>query len=173
MRIRHLVLAAPVAFVLAACSSPPAATTGTPADEQQIRGLVNAWVQTFNSHDVKAVSGVMADDYEDVLPNGTHEQGAKVATDEMTKDLAQMPAGMDMTATTTYVKFLSDKAAVAGGTYTMPHAMPGTPTRGAWMAVAVKRDSTWKVASSLGADDDMDMVAAAAMAASKAKPKGH
>ena len=165
-------LAAGAALALAACSPPSAATTGTAADEQQIRGLADAWVKTFNTHDTKPVAAVMADDYEDVTAQGLHEQGAKATLDQMTKDMASMPPGGTMTATTTYVKWLSDKAAVAGGTYTMGGpSMPGMPSKGAWMGVAVKKDSTWKMVSSLGADDDSEMMAAAMAAASKKKPK--
>jgi uncharacterized protein (TIGR02246 family) len=162
-----------VAAALAACSTPPpAATTGTAADEQQIRGLTDAYSKAFSTHDVKPVAAVLADDYEDVTPAGVHEQGAKAMTDQMTKDRGMMPPGMTMTATTTYVKWLSDKAAVTGGTYTMGGpSMSGMPTKGAWMGVAVKKDSTWKMVSSLGADDDSEMMAAVAASAAKAKPK--
>jgi uncharacterized protein (TIGR02246 family) len=161
------------AVALAACSSPPpAATTGTAADEQAIRGLANAWATSFSTHDIKPMAAVVADDYEDVTAVGMHEQGAKAMLDQMSKDMAMMPTGMQMTATTTFVKFLSDKAAIAAGTYAMPAGMPGMPTRGAWMGVAVKKDSTWKMVSSLGADDDSEMIGAAAAAAAKGKPKG-
>jgi uncharacterized protein (TIGR02246 family) len=167
------VLATFAMLALAACSPPPAATTGTAADEQQIRGLADAYAKAFSTHSAAPVGAILADDYEDVTPAGVHEQGAKAVTDQMTKDMAMMPAGGSMAATTTYVKWLSDKAAVAGGTYTMGGpAMPGMPSKGAWMGVAVKKDSTWKMVSSLGADDDSDMMAAAMAAATKAKPKG-
>ena len=112
-------LAAGAALALAACSPPPAATTGTAADEQQIRGIAEAWAKSFTTHDTKPIAAVMADDYEDVTPQGLHEQGAKATIDQMAKDMASMLAGGTMGVTTTYVKWLSDKAAVAGGTYTM------------------------------------------------------
>ncbi len=169
----YALLAASVALALAACSPPPAAPTGTAADEQQIRGLADAYAKAFSTHDAKPVAAILADDYEDVTAQGLHEQGAKATLDQMTKDMAMMPAGGTMTATTTYVKWISDKAAIAGGTYTMGGpSMPGMPSKGAWMGVAVKKDSTWKMVSSLGADDDSEMMAAAMAAASKTKPKG-
>ena len=162
------------AVALAACSSPPpAATTGTAADEAAIRGLANAWATAFSTRDTKPVAAVLADDYEDVTPAGLHEQGAKFMLDQMAKGMAMMPAGMPMTATTTFVRFLSDKAAIAAGTYAMPSGMAGMPSKGAWMGVAVKQDSTWKMVSSLGADDDSEMMAAIIAAAAKGKPKGN
>ena len=176
MRIRSLPLLAFAApFVVAACSPPAAGpTTGTPADEAQIKTLANAWATGYSTHDTKPVAAVLADDYQDVLPTGVHEQGAKAMLDEMSKSMAMMPADMKMTmsATTDYVRFLSDKAAVAGGTYKMAGGMAGMPSKGAWMAVAVKTDSTWKVVSSMAGDDNSEMMAAAMASAAKSKPKG-
>lgn len=164
MRSRISFLFASVAVLaLAACSPPAAApTTGTPADETAIRGLASAWATAFSTGDTKPVAAVLADDYEDFTPNGVHNKGPTMLLDQMTKDMANMPKDMKMTmgATTEYVRFLSDKAAVAGGSYTMTGGMPGMPTKGAWMGVAVKKDSTWKMASSLGSDDTSEMYAA-------------
>ena len=176
MRTRSLPLFALAAtFVVAACSPPAAGpTTGTPADEAQIKTIANAWTTAWSTHDTKPVAAILADDYQDVLPTGVHEKGAKAMLDEMSKSMAMIPADMKMTmsATTTYVRFLSDKSAVAGGTYTMAGGMAGMPNKGSWMAVAVKTDSTWKVVSSLGSDDTSEMMAAAMAAAAKTKPKG-
>lgn len=175
MRIRSLPLFASLtALAVAACSPPAAPTTGTPADEQTIRGLANAWATAFSTGDTKPVAAVLADDYEDFTPAGVHEKGSQAMLDQMKKDMASMPPGMKMTmaATTEYVRFLSDKAAVAGGSFTMAGGMPGMPSKGAWMGVAVKKDSTWKMVSSLGSDDDSEMMAAMMANAAKAKPKG-
>lgn len=174
MGIRSLSWLASAVLLLPGCSSPPpAATTGTPADEQAIRGLANAWATAFSTRDIKPVAAVLADDYEDVTPVGVHEKGPKAMLDEMSKEFAMIPpdAKMTMSATTEYVRFLSDKAAVAGGTYAMGGGMPGMPGKGAWMGVAVKKDSSWKMVASLGANDDSEMMAAMTASAAKAKPK--
>ncbi len=174
MRIRSLplfALAAP--FVVAACSPPAAGpTTGTPADEAQIRTLATAYSTGFSAGDSKVIAAVMADDYQDVQPDGSHPKSAKEAIALIDKQMAAMPKDtkMAMSATTEYVRFLSDKAAVTGGTYTMAGGMPGMPTKGSWMGVAVKQDSTWKMVSSLGADDTTPMYEAAMKA--MPKPKG-
>ena len=174
MRARFLSVVAGLAVVaLSGCgggAGTAAPATGTPADEQQIRAMATAYATAFTTHDVKPVAAILADDYEDVTPQGVHEQGAKAVTDQMAKDMAMVPTGMQMSATTTYIRWLSDKAAVAGGTYTMGNAMPGMPSKGAWMGVVVKKDSTWKMVASLAGDDDSEMMMAAAAAAAK-KPK--
>lgn len=173
MRARSLsVVAGFAVLALSGCggAGTAAPATGTPADEQQIRGMASAYATAFTTRDVKPVAAILADDYEDVTPQGVHEQGAKAVTDQMAKDMPMMPAGMQMSATTTYIRWLSDKAAVAGGTYTMGNTGPGMPTKGAWMGVVVKKDSTWKMVASLAGDDDSEMMMAAAAAAAK-KPK--
>ena len=176
MRCRSFSLFAPLAVLAIAACSPPAAgpTTGTAADEQAIRGFAGAWATAFSTGDTKPVAAILADDYEDVTPAGVHEKGSKALLDQMAKGMAMMPPGMKMTmsATTEYVKFLSDKAAVAGGTYTMSGGMPSMPSKGAWIGVAVKKDSTWKMQSSLGADDNSEMMMAAMAKMAPAKPKG-
>ena len=173
MRSRISLLFASVSVLaLAACSPPAAApTTGTAADETAIKGLASAWATAYSTGDTKPVAAVLADDYEDFTPNGVHNKGPKPVLDEMAKQMAAMPKDMKMTmaATTEYVRFLSDKAAVAGGSYTMAGGMPGMPNKGAWMGVAVKKDSTWKMVSSLGSDDTSEMYAAKM---APAKPKG-
>jgi len=176
MRIRSLPLfALGAALSLAACSPPAAGpTTGTPADEAQIKTIASAWATAFSTGDTKPVAAILADDYEDFTPNGVHNKGPKPVLDQMAKDMASMPKDMKMTmgATTEYIRFLSDKAAVAGGSYTMTGGMPGMPNKGAWMGVAVKKDSTWKMVSSLGSDDTSEMYAAAMAKMTPTKPKG-
>ena len=163
MRSRYLLLVASLAAM--ACSPAPNAgtSTGTAADEAQIRAMAPAYATAFSTGSSKPVAAILADDYQGVEPNGTHLKSAKEAVESIDKDIAQMPKDMKMamSATTDYVRFLSDKAAVAGGTYKMEGGMAGMPNRGSWMGVAVKTDSTWKMVASLGSDDNSEMMAAA------------
>jgi uncharacterized protein (TIGR02246 family) len=167
MRSRSLSWFAGLAvLLLPACSGSGAANTGTgtPADEQAIRALAPAYAAAFTKHDAKAMAAMSTEDYEDVDPMGVHTQGRAGIETNMTKGFATMPANMAMTATTTFVKFLSPTTAVAGGMWQTTPAMPGD--KGSWMAVAVKKDSTWLMTSSLGAADMTSMMA------DTAKPKG-
>ena len=128
----------------------------------------------MNKHDTSVLSPVIADDYQDVDATGKVTQGKAAvlqSMDSMMKAMP-MPAGMTMSATTTYMRFMSPTSAVAGGTWSMSPAMPGMPSRGAWMGAAVKKDSTWQMVASLGANDDTPMMMAMDSMA-KAKPKGH
>ena len=170
MQSRSLPLLATVAVLaLAACAPPPAAKTGTAADEQAIRDLTTKYAAAFNGHDAKAMAALTATDYEDVDPMGKHTQGRAAVESGMSDMWKQMPAEMKMTAATVYVKWIDAAHAIAGGTYQMAGTPPGMPNHGAWMGVVEKQDSTWLMMSSLGGDAPPDMPA---MDMSKAKPKG-
>jgi len=174
MRSRYLSLLAAAAVVLLPACAKPVAATGTPADEQAIRDLAPKYAEAYTKRDTAALGALMTEDYEDVDPTGTHSQGRAAAVAMAAKDFGSMPAGMSMpmTATTMYVRWINANSAVAGGTWTMTGTMPGMPNRGAWMGVAVKKDSTWKMISTLGAADMTSMMAKAdSMAPSPTKPK--
>lgn len=171
MRSRSLSLLAGLAvLLLPACSGSGGANagTGTPADEQAIRAIAPAYAAAFGKHDAKAMAALSTEDYEDVDAMGVHTQGRAGIEQNMGKQFAMMPANLAMTATTTFVKFLSSTSAVAGGTWQTTPAMPGQPDKGAWMGVVVKKDSTWLMTSSLGAAAPPEM----AMPDTTKKPKG-
>ena len=149
---------------------------GTAADSAGIRALATTYAEAFNKHDTSVLKPVIADDYQDVDATGMVTQGATVMLQRMDSGMKAMPmpAGMTMSATTTYIRFLSPTSAVAGGTFSLSPATPGMPSRGAWMGAAVKKDSTWQMVASLAANDDTPMMAMMdSMSKAKAKPKGH
>jgi uncharacterized protein (TIGR02246 family) len=154
MRTRSALSLACLLALAGACSGGSSgAATGTPADEQAIRELGNRYAAAYSARDTSLVSAIIAEDYEEVAPTGQHHRGRAEAMAAAAAEFAQMPMSMPMTATTDYVRWLSGTAAVAGGTWKMTTPMPGTPTQGSWMAVAVKQGDDWKVVSSLGSAD--------------------
>ena len=172
MRFRSLsLLTALGVLAIQGCTPPAAPATGTPAEEATLRGMAAKYADGFNKHDPKAISAMETVDYEDVDPMGRHTQGRDAAEKQMTTDWATMPTGLTMTTTTTYVKWLSNTAAVVGGTYSVTPAMPPMTGKGAWMVTAVKKDSTWLIASSLGAEAPPEMPAADKKAPAKPAPK--
>jgi uncharacterized protein (TIGR02246 family) len=163
------------AFVLAvaACAPPATPATGTPGDEESIKELASKYSAAMNSRDMKAFGTLVAPDYEEVDPTGKHTMGRDSVVAGMTEMMKQMPADMKMSASTSYVKWIDAKHAVAGGTYQMTGMPAGMPNHGAFMVVAVKQDSNWVMMSSLGADAPPDSAAMAGMSKpSTAKPKG-
>lgn len=165
--MRHRSLPLLVALALAACAPPPAAKSGSAADEQAIRDVAGKYQTAFNARDAKAMGALMATDYEDFDPMGMHTQGRDAAEKNMTAMFPQMPADMKMTAVTTeFVKWIDGTHAIAGGKYTMGPVPAGMPDHGAWMGVVTKQDSSWVMMSSLAGD-----APPAPPAAAPAKPK--
>jgi uncharacterized protein (TIGR02246 family) len=156
---------------LAACATAPSAggpVAGTAADSAAIRAIAADYAQAFSKHDATLISPVIADDYQDVDVTGKVTQGHDAA-------VAAMKAGMPpdsgtMTTATTYIRFLTLTSAIAGGTWTMA-AANGMNSHGAWMAAAVKKDSTWKAISTLAANDDSALMAMAASMPKAGKQK--
>jgi uncharacterized protein (TIGR02246 family) len=171
MRMKKLIWSAALG-ALAACATsanPGGPVVGTAADSTAIRAIAADYAQAFTKHDATLISPVIADDYQDVDVTGKVTQGHDAA-------VAAMKAGMPpdsgtMTAATTYIRFLTPTSAIAGGTWTMTTAN-GPPARGAWMAAAVKKDSTWKTISTLAANDDSALMAMAASMPKPGKKKG-
>jgi uncharacterized protein (TIGR02246 family) len=160
MRRMVTILAACAVLSLPACAREQAgAEQGSAADEQAIRALTDQYAAAWNSRDPAALSAILADDYEEVDPTGRHTVGRAAADSNTTEAMSSIPAGLQMSASTTFVKWLDEDAAIAGGTYQVTGGMPGMPTKGAWMVVAVKRDNAWKVLSSLGGGDITPMMA--------------
>lgn len=160
MRTKTLALAAFLASVLfSACAAPappsPAAT-GTADDEAALRGLGDRYVAAFNAGDVAGLTGLVADDYECVLPDGTHITGRAAFQQMFEKDVAaRQEAGLTLalSATTAMLKWIDSTNAVIGGTWTITGVPAGAPTSGSWMSVTSKgTDSQWRIRSSLAAD---------------------
>ena len=154
MRFRSLSFATAIGLMsVQACTPPAAPATGTPADEAAIRAVASKYAEGFAKKDAKAMAALVTVDYEDQDAMGRHTQGRDAFEKQMASDFSQMPDGMTLTVGTTFVKWLSNTAAVAGGTYQGQPALPGTTGKGAWLAVLVKKDSTWLMASALGSNE--------------------
>ena len=156
MRTRLSTLLAMLAvFALQACAPKAPAATGSAADEQAIRDLAGKYAAAYGARDTAALGALVTDDYEDVAPTGDHTQGRAAFQANVAKELAMIPAGvqLSMNATTSYVRWVNANTAVAGGTWQVSPSMPGMPSKGSWMAVAVKRDTTWQMQAALGAAD--------------------
>jgi hypothetical protein len=69
----------------------------------------------------------------------------------MAAQFAARPAGMTMTLTTGFVKWLSATSAVAGGGWSIAGTGAEAPSRGSWISAWQKRNGAWLIASGLGA----------------------
>ncbi len=149
-----------VALAVMACAAPAPAGTGSAEDEQAIRALADRYSAAYAARDTAALAALVAEDYETVDPTGRHTQGRSGFSAAVAQELAMMPANMPLTmrAGTNFVRWIDANHAVAGGTWETGPAMPGMPTKGSWMAVVVKQDTTWRMMAALGAPDMSGMM---------------
>lgn len=157
MRARYLW----ATLLVAACATAAQdeAGTGTAEDEAALRAGAQRYAAAWNARQVDSIIVLMADTYEAVLANGSHTDGLEAVRAEVTGGMAGIPAGVTTALTTTFVQFLDDHAAVAGGTYAITGMPPGVPSTGAWMTANKKIGTEWKVVSVTSAPD-MPMPAA-------------
>lgn len=146
--------------LLAGCAKPATApATGSAADEQAIRAMADQYIAAFNKRDVGAMTALLATDYQTVEPTGRHLTSSAQFDTTMKAEIGQVPAAMQLSGATTYVRWINGNAAVAGGTYKAAGLPPGMPNQGSWVVVVVKQDSAWKIITSLGADDMTPLMA--------------
>ena len=148
--MRHPFLAI-ITLAVAACAAP--SSTGTAADEQAIRDTGVKWSEGWNKGDAKAMAAMVTDDYESIDASGSHTQGRPAFEQAMSAQFAGRPAGMTMTITTGFVKWLGATSAVAGGGWAVTGPMAAMSARGSWISAYQKKDSAWLIASGLGASE--------------------
>lgn len=160
MRTRLSASLAFLALAVMACQAPAPAATGSAEDEQAIRTMADKYSAAYSARDTAALAALVSEDYQDVDPTGRHTQGRAAFAAAVAQELAMMPANasVSMKAATTYVRWIDANHAVAGGTWEVSPAMPGAPSRGSWMGVMVKEDTTWRMMSALGSPDMTTMM---------------
>ena len=172
MRLRSTVFMPLMALAAVACS--PAATdsaaTGTAEDEAAIRAANTAYGTNWTNADTTAMYAMVADDYHEVMTDGTHLYGKAAAAASTAQMFAGRPPGMALTTTTSYVKFIGANVAVSGGTWAATGG-PGGPAKGSWTATLRKDGDSWKTVTALGAQDiPMPVMPAATVDSAAPKP---
>lgn len=143
-------------LAVVACTT-STSSTGTAADEQAIRDGGVKWSAGWNKGDVKAMAAMITEDYESIDASGSHTQGRPAFEQAMTGQFAGRPAGMTMTITTGFVKWLSATSAVAGGGWSVTGPTAAMSARGSWISAYQKKDGSWLIASGLGANEPPTM----------------
>lgn len=144
-----------------ACAAPAGEpATGTAEDEAALRALGDAYATAWNARDAAAIAAMIGSEYHEITPDGRHLTSAADAQANLTAELGQMPAGVTMTLTTEFTRFIGANHAYSGGTWTTSGMPPGMPTRGSWLVVNVKDSTGWKMLSGLGSTDITPLMAA-------------
>ena len=141
-----------------ACAPPPAATTGTAADEAAIRAMGAKYADLWNKNDVAGLVTMVTEDYEVVTPEGAVIKGrAGFEEDQKKAAIARTGLPLKLNVTTAYVKWGGANSASIGGEWTMDGVPPGVAAnKGAWTMFAVRgADNQWRMATGLVADAKM------------------
>lgn len=139
------------------------------ASEKVIRAMPVSYAEAWNKGDAKAVSEFFAEDGQLMAPTGEVHKGRAEVEKAEAADLAGMYKGAKSANTVTSVKFASDDAATAEGTWeitdiTGPDGKK-VSANGTWTADLVQKDGKWWI-------QKLQVVAAAPAAGTTTQPSG-
>jgi uncharacterized protein (TIGR02246 family) len=137
-----------IIMVLLALAGRSEAQASSPTDEQAVRSNVDAWIAAWNNGDANAIAQLVTEDYEVVLPDGTHIKGRRAYEKVLASNVARREATPSRSVTTVFVRFLKPDVAVASGTWTRSGGVAG-PGKGSWLATYIKQGGQWLMASGL------------------------
>jgi uncharacterized protein (TIGR02246 family) len=137
-----------IIMVFLALAGRSQAQESSPTDEQAVRGNVDAWMAAWNNGDATVIAQLVAEDYEIVLPDGTHIRGREAYEKVLASNVARRQGTASRSVTTVFVRFLKPDVAVASGTWTRSGGVAG-PGKGSWLATYRKQDGKWLMASGL------------------------
>jgi ketosteroid isomerase-like protein len=141
--------------MVAACPAPAGntAATGSAEDEATLRANADAYAAAWNARDAAAVAALLSSEYHEVTPDGRHLSTAADAQASLAAEFAQMPAGVTMSLTTEFTKWINADNAYSGGIWTTTGMPAGMPTRGSWLVISARDSTGWKITSGLGSTD--------------------
>ena len=127
------------------------------ADEQEIRQIQVHWDAAWNSHDIKALSALVAEDVRFINVAGAVLNGRDEFAKLQTRTHAMMFKESVRTVTATDIKFLNEEIAVAHVRWGMrgdknADGTPRSPRSGVMMQVLVKRGGAWTVVAAQNTD---------------------
>ena len=136
---------ATIGLVLLALAGRIAAQGSAPADENAVRGHVDAWIAAWNKGDAQAIAQLVTEDWEDVSPDGTHTKGRAAFEQSLASMFARRQGTLRGSGTTVFVRFLTPDIAIASGTLTATGGA-AEPEKGSWILIYVKQGGKWLVA---------------------------
>jgi uncharacterized protein (TIGR02246 family) len=124
---------------------------GNASDEKAVRSTVDQMIAAWNKGDAKAYAQHIADDFEEVTPEGTLVKGRAASEQMAAKEFAERKGTPKLNVTTSVVKFLKPDVAVTMGTWTLSgvQGVPEGALKGSFNATYVKQGGNWRAASAL------------------------
>src|SRR5262249_30108826 len=141
---KRLISAAVALILLTLAQGLLAADVADPADEKALQEQNDAFVAAFNRGDIKAVVEAYAPDCDFLSAQGQRLKGRDALEKYIAKGFAESK-GLKLKHSDSTVRFLKPDVAIADGTWEITGRPEGTPARGHYTAILMKRDGQWLV----------------------------
>lgn len=115
-----------------------------PADEKALQQQNDAFVAAFNRGDVKAVAEAYAPDADFLSAQGQRIKGRDALEKYFAKGFAAS-TGQRLRHSDCSVRFLKPDVAIADGIWEITGRAEGSPARGHYTAILMKRDGQWLI----------------------------
>jgi uncharacterized protein (TIGR02246 family) len=142
-----------IMIVLLALPGQSEAQRSAPTEEETIRSKTDAWMEAWNRGDTSAISQLVTEDYEVVMPDGTHIKGRAAYEKALARSVARRQGTASRSVKIVFVKLLTADVAVASGTWARSGGVSG-PGNGSWVVTYIKKSGQWLMASGLWATAD-------------------
>jgi uncharacterized protein (TIGR02246 family) len=127
--------------------------TGTPADEQAIRDIVERVEAGWNAKDVAGLVAMVTEDYQGLSADGKMTNGrAGYEANLKTEFEMARPEGFALSLETGYVDWHGATTAAVGGTFAVAGLPAGMPNTGSWLCVFSRAGDQWLISNALVAD---------------------
>ena len=142
---KRLIGTAVFLILLALAKGSVSADVADPADEKALQEQNDAFVAAFNRGDIKAVVEAYAPDCDFLSASGQRLKGRDALEKYIANGFAESKEGLKLKHSDSTVRFLKPDVAIADGTWEITGRPEGTPARGHYTAILMKRDGQWLV----------------------------
>src|SRR5262245_18228214 len=112
-------------------------------EEKALQEQNDAFVAAFTMRDIKAVFEAYAQDCDFFSATGQRLKGRDALEKYIAKGFAESKEGLKLKHSDSTVRFLKPDVAIADGTWEITGRPEGTPARGHYTAILMKRDGQW------------------------------
>ena len=141
---KRMISVAGVLIFLAFVHAAVASDVPDAGDEKALQEQNDGFVAAFNRGDIKAVIEAYAPDCDFLSAAGQRLKGREALEKYITKGFAESK-GLKLKHSDSTVRFLKPDVAIADGTWEITGRPEGTPARGHYTAILMKRDGQWLI----------------------------
>lgn len=129
-----------------AVTKPAAASVTKPAEEKEIRQVVDMFVKSYNNHGAQAIAGLFTPEAVTTDEEGTITKGRK-AIEEVFAGIFKEHPTTKIENTIESIRFVGPEEAIEVGTATITHDKDTPAETNRYQVVHVKKDGKWLMAS--------------------------